>query len=202
MTLGRLRLSVADARDLGEGALRSIGYDNDEARIIADHVIDAATCGYEYSGLAKILNVPESEHFRLPRRSMKVLRETEVSLAFDGGNNVGMLALFHAAQATIKKTAAHGIALVSVIDAWMSGKRELIRARTGEGRKRAKDRGVRFGRRKMTPLPAAGGVAASGRRRDDGRCCSQLRGRRHHDREACGIGPFRARRGRPVRRRD
>jgi len=53
---------------------------------------------------------------------MKVLRETEVSLAFDGGNNVGMLALFHAAQATIKKTAAHGIALVSVTDAWMSGR--------------------------------------------------------------------------------
>ena len=66
----------------------------------------------EARGLAKILNVFESEHFRLPRRSMKVLRETAVSLAFDGGNNVGMLALFHAAQATIKKTAAHGIALV------------------------------------------------------------------------------------------
>ena len=114
MTLGRLRLNVADARDLAEGALRGIGYHNDEARIIADHIIDAAMCGYEYSGLAKILNVFESEHFRLPRRSMKVLRETAVSLAFDGGNNVGMLALFHAAQATIKKTAAHGIALVSV----------------------------------------------------------------------------------------
>ena len=53
---------------------------------------------------------------------MKVLRETQVSLAFDGGNNVGMLALFHAAQATIKKTAAHGVALVSVTDAWMSGR--------------------------------------------------------------------------------
>src|SRR5881392_2910981 len=122
MTLGRLRLSVADARDLAEGALRGIGYHNDEARIIADHLIDAAMCGYEYSGLAKILNVPESEHFRLPRRSMKVLRETGVSLAFDGGNNVGMLALFHAAQATIEKTAAHGIAIVSVTDAWMSGR--------------------------------------------------------------------------------
>ena len=60
MTLGRLRLSVADARDLAEGALRGIGYRNDEARIIADHVIDAAMCGYEYSGLAKILNVPEA----------------------------------------------------------------------------------------------------------------------------------------------
>src|SRR5438132_10871475 len=100
MTLARLRLSVADARGLAEGALRGIGYHNDEARIIADHVIDAAMCGYEYSGLAKVLNVFESEHFRLPRRSIKVLRETEVS---DGGNNVGMLALFHAAQATTRK---------------------------------------------------------------------------------------------------
>jgi LDH2 family malate/lactate/ureidoglycolate dehydrogenase len=122
MTLSRLRLSVADARDLAEGALRGIGYNDDEARIIADHVIDAAMCGYEYSGLAKILNVPESEHFRLPRRSIQVMRETEVSLALDGGNNVGMLALFHAAQATIKKSAVHGVALVSVTDAWMSGR--------------------------------------------------------------------------------
>jgi L-2-hydroxycarboxylate dehydrogenase (NAD+) len=122
MAPGRVRLSLADARELAQGALRGIGYDDAEARIVADHVIDAALCGYEYSGLAKILNIPESEHFRLPRRPMRVLRETQVSLAFDGGNNVGMLALFHAAQATIAKTAAHGIALVSVSDAWMSGR--------------------------------------------------------------------------------
>src|ERR1700740_584312 len=89
MALARLRLSVADARGLAEGALRGIGYHNDEARIIADHVIDAAMCGYEYSGLAKILNIPESAHFRLPRRPVKAIRETGVSLAFDGGNNVG-----------------------------------------------------------------------------------------------------------------
>jgi len=118
----RIKLGAADARDLAEGALRGVGYDSDEARIIADHVIDAALCGYEYSGLPKILNIPESEHFKLPRRPMKVLRETDVSVAFDGGNNVGMLALFHAAEATIRKAAAHGIALVSVTDAWMSGR--------------------------------------------------------------------------------
>jgi LDH2 family malate/lactate/ureidoglycolate dehydrogenase len=117
MTPTRVRLSVADARDLAQGALRGLGYRDDDARIVADHVIDAALCGYEYSGLAKILNIPESEHFKLPRRPMTVLRETGVSLAFDGGNNVGMLALFHAAQATSEKAAAHGIALVSVTDA-------------------------------------------------------------------------------------
>jgi LDH2 family malate/lactate/ureidoglycolate dehydrogenase len=122
MVPARIRLSVADARDLAEGALRSIGYDGEEARIIADHVIDAALCGYEYSGLAKILNLPETERFKLPRRPMKALRETDVSVAFDGGNNVGMLALYYAAEAAIKKATAHGIALVTVTDAWMSGR--------------------------------------------------------------------------------
>jgi LDH2 family malate/lactate/ureidoglycolate dehydrogenase len=118
----RIDLSVAEARDLAEGALRGLGFDDDEARIVADHVVDAGLCGYEYSGLAKILNIPESEHFKLPRRPMKLLRETDVSLAFDGGNNVGMLSLFHAAEATIKKAASHRIALTSVTDAWMSGR--------------------------------------------------------------------------------
>jgi len=122
MELERINLSVADARDLAEGALRGIGFDDKEARIVADHVVDAALCGYEYSGLAKILNLPESEHFKQPRRPMKVLRETDVSIAFDGGNNVGMLSLYYAAEATIGKAAAHGIALVSVTNAWMSGR--------------------------------------------------------------------------------
>lgn len=107
MALGRINLSVSDARDLAEGALRGIGFDDNKARIVADHVVDAALCGYEYSGLAKILNLPESGSVKLPRRPMKVLRETDVSIAFDGGNNVGMLALFHAAEATIRKAAAN-----------------------------------------------------------------------------------------------
>ena len=122
MVPGRVRLSVAEARDLAEGALRGLDYSADDARIIADHCIDAALCGYEYSGLAKILNIPDSRHFKLPRRPFKVLRETDVSLAFDGGNNVGMLTLYHASEATIRKAAGHGIALVSVTDSWMSGR--------------------------------------------------------------------------------
>ena len=122
MTPARIKLTVAEARDLAEGALRGIGYDADEARIVADHVVDAALCGYEYSGLAKILNIPDAAHFKRPRRPMRVLRETDVSLAFDGGNNVGMLSLYRAAEAAIEKAAAHGIALVSVTDSWMSGR--------------------------------------------------------------------------------
>src|SRR4029077_6257290 len=99
MSSDRIRLSVAEAREHSERALRSIGYDTEEAWIIADHAIDAALCGYEYSGLAKILNIPEHRRFRRPRSPVKVLRETETSTLFDGGNNVGMLVMYHATRA-------------------------------------------------------------------------------------------------------
>jgi LDH2 family malate/lactate/ureidoglycolate dehydrogenase len=122
MTGERTHLSVDEARELSERAMRGIGYDGEEARILTDHVIDAALCGYEYSGLAKLLNVAEHRRFSLPRRPMRLVRETEVSALYDGGNNNGMIAMYHAAQATIAKGAAHGIALVGVTDSWMSGR--------------------------------------------------------------------------------
>ena len=122
MPSDRIRLSVAEAREHAERAMRGIGYDADEASILADHAIDAALCGYEYSGLAKLLNIPEHRRFKQPRRAMRILRETEVSVLYDGGNNVGMLAMYHAARAAIAKAAAHGFAVVGVNDSWMSGR--------------------------------------------------------------------------------
>ena len=49
MATDRVHLSVAEARAHSERALRGIGYDAEEARIISDHALDAALCGYEYS---------------------------------------------------------------------------------------------------------------------------------------------------------
>jgi len=49
-------------------------------------------------------------------------------------------------------TTAHGRLMLTILGGLAEFERELIRARTGEGRKRAKASGVRFGRpRKMTP---------------------------------------------------
>ena len=122
MSSDRVHLSVGEARSLGERALRGIGYDAEEARIVCDHVIDAALCGYEYSGLAKILNIPESPRFKRPRGPMRVLHETEMSTLFDGGNNVGMLTMHRATDAAIAKAARGGFALVGVTNTWMSGR--------------------------------------------------------------------------------
>jgi len=122
MSSDRIRLCVAEAREHSERALQRIGYDAAEARIIADHVIDAALCGYEYSGLAKILNIPEHRRFQRPRYPMTVLRETAASTLYDGGNNVGMLAMYHAARAAIEKATHRGVAIIGVTNSWMSGR--------------------------------------------------------------------------------
>jgi LDH2 family malate/lactate/ureidoglycolate dehydrogenase len=113
---------VAEARALAERAMRGVGYDQEEARILADHVIDAALCGYEYSGLAKLLNVADYPRFQAPRGPMRVLKETSVSVLFDGGNQSGMLGMYYATRAAIERAQAHGFALVGVNNIWMSGR--------------------------------------------------------------------------------
>src|SRR6266436_4379594 len=118
----RVHLSLAEARALSERAMRGIGYGSEEARILADHVIDAAVCGYEYSGLPKLLNVAEHPRFRAPRGPMRALKETSVSVLFDGGNQSGMLGMYYATRAVIERAQAHGFALVGVSNIWMSGR--------------------------------------------------------------------------------
>ena len=85
----RIHLSVGDARALGEAAMRGAGHGEEDAWILTDHVMDAALCGYEYSGLPKLLNVVDAPEFRRQRRPMTVLRETAATALLDGGNNNG-----------------------------------------------------------------------------------------------------------------
>jgi len=117
-----VRLSVSEAQTLSEEVLGRIGYDAEEARIIADHVVAAALCGYEYSGLPKILNVAEHRQLRQPRRPMRALRETSISTLFDGGNNNGMVTMYRATQVAIVKAREHGMSVVGVNNSWVSGR--------------------------------------------------------------------------------
>jgi LDH2 family malate/lactate/ureidoglycolate dehydrogenase len=118
----RVHLSVDEARALAEQALGRMSYRPEEARIIAEHVVDAALCGYEYSGLPKLLNIAEHPVMRAPRRAIRVLHETTVSARLDGGNENGMLALYRATTIAIDKARAHGFAVVGINNVWMSGR--------------------------------------------------------------------------------
>jgi hypothetical protein len=67
-------------------------------------------------------------------------------------------------------TTPHGRLMLTVLGGLAEFERELIRARTGEGRERAKRRGDRFGRKpKLTPAAAQRSFAPSCRRRGNPR---------------------------------
>jgi LDH2 family malate/lactate/ureidoglycolate dehydrogenase len=121
-TSGRVRLSVDAARALSERAMGGAGYEAEDARILTDHVLDAALCGYEYSGLPKLLNVVEHPRFQAPRRPIRVVRESSVSALLDGGNQNGMIGMYQATRAAIERATPHGLAIVAVNNLWMSGR--------------------------------------------------------------------------------
>ncbi len=118
----RIHLTVEAARALGEAAMGGAGFDAEDARILTDHVLDAALCGYEYSGLPKLLNVVDYPNFRQPRRPVSVVRETGATALLDGGNTTGMIAAYRASEATIRRAQAHGLAVVCLGNTWMTGR--------------------------------------------------------------------------------
>lgn len=122
MTGARVHLSERQARDLCMAALRGAGLDEEEAGMVADHVVDAALCGYEYSGLPKILFMVAHPRFRQPRRPFRIAHETPVSARIDGGNCNGMVGARRAVQIAIDKALDHGFALVGMTSSWMSGR--------------------------------------------------------------------------------
>ena len=105
-----VRLSVGEARALGEAALARIGYGADDACIITDQLIDNALCGYRFAGLPRILAIAREAKTRDTRVPVAVVHETPVSALVDGGNNVGYVAVYRGAEIAIAKAKQTGIA--------------------------------------------------------------------------------------------
>jgi LDH2 family malate/lactate/ureidoglycolate dehydrogenase len=117
-----IRLSVVEARMLGEGALQSLGLPDDDVRIIVDQLIDNALCGYPFASLPRILAMAQDAKTRQPRQPVRVVHETPVSALLDGGNNVGYVAVYRATRVAIDKARAHQFAVVGVYNSYYSGR--------------------------------------------------------------------------------
>lgn len=117
-----VRLSGAEAQALGEKALRSIGYNAEEATIIATHLVDAAMWGYEFAGLPRILVIAERPEIRKPRTPVTIIRETPASAFLDGGNHVGYIAILRAAEIAIEKARQSGVAVIGMRNSWFGGR--------------------------------------------------------------------------------
>lgn len=119
---GTVRLTVAEARDIGETAVKRIGYSADDARIVVDQLIDNMLCGYKFAGLPRILAMATDKKLKLGRKPITVIKETPVSALMDAGNNIGYVACYHAAQKAVEKAKTHGIACVGIYNSYYSGR--------------------------------------------------------------------------------
>jgi LDH2 family malate/lactate/ureidoglycolate dehydrogenase len=117
---GDVRLPLADARSLAIAAARSIGVTDDDARIIAEHVLDAELRGHV--GLSRL--IPLAEHyaaFQGERRPIQVLHDRPSSALVDGGNQPGMVVAERATRLCIQKAKAVAVAVVAANNHRYSG---------------------------------------------------------------------------------
>ena len=119
---GATRLSVAEARALGEGALARVGYGEDDARIVVDQLIDNSLCGYRFAGLPRILAIARDGRTQRDRNPVTIVHETPTTALVDGGNNVGYVAVYRGAEIAIRKARESGVAVVGVHNSYYSGR--------------------------------------------------------------------------------
>jgi LDH2 family malate/lactate/ureidoglycolate dehydrogenase len=121
-TVDTIRMSPADAAEVGKIALQRLGYSDEDAKIITDQLIDNALCGYRFASLPRILAIASDAKTREERRPIKIVHETPLSALINGGNNVGYVSVYHATQLAIKKAQVSGFASVGVYDSYYSGR--------------------------------------------------------------------------------
>jgi LDH2 family malate/lactate/ureidoglycolate dehydrogenase len=117
-----IRLSVTEAAALGGRALHHLGFADDEVRIIIDQLLDNALCGYPFASLPRILAIARDAKTCQPRQAVRVVHETPVSALIDGGNHVGYVAVYRAAQLAIDKARGHHFAVVGAYNSYYSGR--------------------------------------------------------------------------------
>ena len=115
-------LSIHDARALIRACMTATGHTPAEADIISDHLIDCELRGLSFGGLPRALSVIERIHAtQTPRKPIEIVKESPVSAALDGGDQVGYLVAHRATEIALEKARATGIAVVTANQTWYTG---------------------------------------------------------------------------------
>ena len=154
MIVGYARVSTdGQTLDAQQAALRAAGAEHVFAEKISGAVTDRKALAKAIAALAAgdVLVVTRLD--RLARSTRDLLNVLDAV----GKAGAGFKSL---ADPMIDTTSPHGKLILAVLAARAEFERSMILARTGEGRKRAQARGVRFGRKpKLTPHQIAEAIA-------------------------------------------
>ncbi len=117
-----MQLTIAEATGLAVRGLTRAGMSAENARITADHLVDAALCGHEFSSLPRVLALAEALRGKAPARPTRVVRENHCSALLDGGDNVAYVVSLHAIDKAIDIARKNGVAVVCANNTWFSGR--------------------------------------------------------------------------------
>lgn len=117
-----MQLTLAEATDLALRALTRAGMTATNARITADHLIDAALCGHEFSSLARVIAIAEEIRKKSPAGEIRITRENHCSAHIDGADNVAYVVSLHAIDKAVQIARNNGVAVVCASNTWFSGR--------------------------------------------------------------------------------
>jgi len=117
-----MQFTIDEATDLGIRVLTRYGMAESYARMVAEHLVDAALCGHEFSSLARLPVLAGLLQSRPPAGDIRVIRETPCSALIDGGDNMAYAVSIVAIDKGIDICRKNGLALVCANNTWFSGR--------------------------------------------------------------------------------
>jgi LDH2 family malate/lactate/ureidoglycolate dehydrogenase len=117
-----MQLTIADATDLAVRALTRAGMSIQNARITAEHLVDAALCGHEFSSLPRVIAIADEVSKKPPAGAIRAVRENQCSALIDGGDNVAYVVSLHAIDKAVEIARKNGVAVVCANNTWFSGR--------------------------------------------------------------------------------
>jgi LDH2 family malate/lactate/ureidoglycolate dehydrogenase len=117
-----MQLSIVEATELAVRTLTRYGMRDDIARMVSDHLVDAALAGHEFSSLARLPTLVELIRNRPLPGDIRIERETPCSAVIDGGDNIAYAVSVIAIDKAIEICRKSGVAVVTANNTWFSGR--------------------------------------------------------------------------------
>lgn len=117
-----MQLSIDEARQLGIRVLTRHAFSAEHARIVAEHLVESALCGHEFSSLPRLIAIIDEMRGRKPPHAIRVDREDGCFAHIDGGDNVAYVVSLIAVDKAIEICRRTGVAVVTANNTWFSGR--------------------------------------------------------------------------------
>jgi len=117
-----MQLTFQQAIELAVISLTRYGMAADNARQVADHLLEAALCGHEFSSLPRLLAIVEELKAKPPAGPILVSRDDGCCAHIDGGDNIAYVVSLRAVNKAMEICRRQGVAVVTANNTWFSGR--------------------------------------------------------------------------------